>query len=237
MDRTRSLRTAASILLAGIVVLVLILVGPQSTEAVTVTVTPSVDSLASGSSITFDVTVVIQSNERIPISAQRLRVFSDSAGTTELTASPYSSPRTMTFVSATPILGYGYGYLYGYDETEGTGHSFGYGYGYGYGYGGSITLTYRATVDTTGWAVGEYFVKGEIDSGSHIYLSTVSSFIVAPDWDVNYDGCINIQDVTVVGQNWGATGAAHWIRSDVNRDGVINVQDVTLLGQHWQEGC
>jgi hypothetical protein len=39
--------------------------------------------------------------------------------------------------------------------------------------------------------------------------------------------------MTVVGQHWGETGAAHWIRADVNRDGAVNVLDMILIGQHW----
>ena len=54
-----------------------------------------------------------------------------------------------------------------------------------------------------------------------------------PDWDVNYDGHVNVLDMIRVGQHWGETGAAHWIREDVNRDGSVNVLDMILIGQHW----
>ena len=56
---------------------------------------------------------------------------------------------------------------------------------------------------------------------------------VCPDWDVNLDLSVNVLDMTLVGQHWGETGAAHWIREDVNRDGAINVLDMILIGQHW----
>jgi hypothetical protein len=62
---------------------------------------------------------------------------------------------------------------------------------------------------------------------------TDGSVTVAPDWDVNLDLSVNVLDMTVVGQHWGETGAAHWIRADVNRDGAINVLDMILIGQHW----
>jgi hypothetical protein len=62
---------------------------------------------------------------------------------------------------------------------------------------------------------------------------TDGSVTVAPDWDVNLDLSVNVLDMTLVGQHWGESGAAHWIRSDVNRDGTINVLDMILIGQHW----
>ncbi|MEM2878557.1 MAG: CIA30 family protein [Candidatus Hadarchaeales archaeon] len=54
-----------------------------------------------------------------------------------------------------------------------------------------------------------------------------------PDWDVNMDGHVNVLDMIVVIQNWGKTGAPHWIRSDVNRDGKVNVLDMILIGKNW----
>jgi C1A family cysteine protease len=59
------------------------------------------------------------------------------------------------------------------------------------------------------------------------------SVTVCPDWDVNLDESVNVLDMTLVGQHWGESGAAHWVRGDVNRDGAINVLDMILIGQHW----
>jgi hypothetical protein len=59
------------------------------------------------------------------------------------------------------------------------------------------------------------------------------SVTICPDWDVNLDESVNVLDMTLVGQHWGETGAAHWIRGDVNRDGEVNVLDMILIGQHW----
>ncbi len=234
---SRPITVVVSILLTSVIVLLMILIGPKPVEAVTVSVVPSTSSVVQGDSITFDVTIAIQSNEHIPIDNVKLRIFSDAGLTTELTASPYNSPRTMSFLSATPASGYGYGYGYGYDPLMGQGYDFGYVYGYGYGYAGSITLTYRVTVDTTGWATGSYYARGDVDSGTHVFSSTGSSFTVNHNWDINTDGCINVLDVILVGQHWGETGTAYWIPEDVNGDGVINVLDVILIGQHWGEGC
>lgn len=230
---------AVSIVLTAAIVLVLLLIGPKSAEAVDVSLTPTPTSTAPGGNITFDVTVVIEDNERIPIQGTYLRIFSDEALTTELTASPYDSARTMTLVSATPSTGYyEYGYLYGNDTNEGQDYYFGYGYGYGYSYdGGTVTLVYRCTVDTTGWDAGVYYARGDVDCGTHTFSSSISSFIVAYDWDVYVDGCINVQDLILVGQHWEETGDPGWIREDVRKDGEINVLDLILVGQHWGEGC
>jgi len=62
---------------------------------------------------------------------------------------------------------------------------------------------------------------------------TDGSVTVCPDWDVNLDLSVNVQDMMLVGEHWGETGAAHWIREDSNRDGGINVLDMILIGQHW----
>jgi hypothetical protein len=69
----------------------------------------------------------------------------------------------------------------------------------------------------------------------HAVAITVSdgSVTVFADWDVNLDLRVNALDMTLVGQHWGETGAAHWIREDVNRDGKISVLDMILIGQHW----
>ena len=52
-------------------------------------------------------------------------------------------------------------------------------------------------------------------------------------WDVNGDGAVNIFDMVLIGQHWGETGLAGWIREDVNKDGTINILDMIIVGQHW----
>jgi len=52
-------------------------------------------------------------------------------------------------------------------------------------------------------------------------------------YDISNDGAVNVLDIIVVAQQWGATGSNGWISEDINVDGVVNVLDVVLIGQHW----
>jgi hypothetical protein len=52
-------------------------------------------------------------------------------------------------------------------------------------------------------------------------------------WDVNQDGSVNVLDLVSLGQHWGETGAAGWIREDVNKDGTVNTLDAVIVAQHW----
>lgn len=188
MQKTKSIvpsQPIVSIFLAAAIVLTLVLfmlLSPRSAGAVTVSITPSSTNIYPGDSITFDLTIAIQPNERIPIQSVHIRIYSDSGGITELTAAPYNSPRSMVFVSATPDTGYGYGYGYGYDPNTSAGYNFGYGYGYsGYGYAGGVTLLYRCTITTSSdWATSTYYAKGHVDCGNHTFSSGASSFTIAP---------------------------------------------------------
>ena len=62
---------------------------------------------------------------------------------------------------------------------------------------------------------------------------------LVPDEDINNDGVINIYDLVVMGNNWGATetvanetGTGH-NRADINRDGTVNIYDLVDLGNWW----
>lgn len=176
MDKSKSSNTMMRALIITVVILIIVLLiylGPRSAEAVSVTVTPSSSIVVQGSTITFDVSILIETNERIPVNNTYLRIFSDSGGTVQLTSSPYNSPRNMSLVQVAQNT-YGYGSLYGYDYQVGQGHNF----GYGYGYGGATTLVYRCTMVTTGWPIGAYYVRGDVNSGSHTFSSSIRAFSV-----------------------------------------------------------
>jgi len=82
----------------------------------------------------------------------------------------------MSLVSANPSSGYyTSGVGYGYDSKLGYGYSF----PTGYGYSGPLTLTYQCTLTTsTSWSAGTYYVRADIDCGTHTYSSVITSFSV-----------------------------------------------------------
>ncbi|HWB21143.1 MAG TPA: PQQ-dependent sugar dehydrogenase [Phycisphaerales bacterium] len=49
--------------------------------------------------------------------------------------------------------------------------------------------------------------------------------------DVNHSGAVNIDDLTAIILNWGATGPN--IPADVTNDGVVNIDDLTSVILHW----
>ena len=55
-----------------------------------------------------------------------------------------------------------------------------------------------------------------------------------PAWDVNQDGQINIQDLTLVSGHLGGD-AANNPQADVNGDGTINILDLIAVAQHFGE--
>jgi hypothetical protein len=79
-------------------------------------------------------------------------------------------------------------------------------------------------------------------SGIHIAITSIAGgggFSLAASttlpWDLNGDHTINILDITLLGPNYGKTGAPGTLVGDINSDGVVNVLDVTILGAHFGE--
>jgi C1A family cysteine protease len=113
---------------------------------------------------------------------------------------------------------------------------------------GAIT-TPGASVSASGTFATISFTAGTSEGTSALDLSDVivgnlqgqpvdievtdGGVTVCPDWDVNLDESVNVLDMILLGQHWGETGAAHWIREDAMRDGEINVLDMIPIGQHW----
>ena len=111
LSKLSALKAGVPLFLSGILVVLLIFFGPNIAQAVTVSITATSSVVERGEDLTFTSTVTIQPNERIPIAGAKLRIFSEAAASTELTASPYLSPRTMSLISITPSgTGFGYGY-------------------------------------------------------------------------------------------------------------------------------
>jgi hypothetical protein len=73
-------------------------------------------------------------------------------------------------------------------------------------------------------------VVGDV-SGTAVPLasSIINQIQVALDWDYNFDGQVDANDVAVAGALFGAIGQ---YREDANADGKINVLDIILVAQH-----
>ncbi|MCC6683027.1 MAG: hypothetical protein IT445_19170 [Phycisphaeraceae bacterium] len=70
-----------------------------------------------------------------------------------------------------------------------------------------------------------------------VYLddSVVLNVLASLGGDANGDGRINLADLTILGDNWQATGAV-WSMGDFSGDGVVNLADLQILGDHWGYG-
>ena len=95
------------------------------------------------------------------------------------------------------------------------------------------TISFNATAAGTSALTLSNVIVGNAQGQPVPTTVTGGSVTVYPDWDVNFDGSVNVLDMIMVGQHFGESGAPHWIRADVNRDGAINVLDMILIGQHW----
>jgi hypothetical protein len=96
----------------------------------------------------------------------------------------------------------------------------------------TVSFTAGTTVGTSALDLTSVIV-GNLQGQPVATTVADGSVTVCPDWDANLDLSVNVLDMTLVGQHWGESGAAHWVREDVNRDGAINVLDMILIGQHW----
>jgi len=95
------------------------------------------------------------------------------------------------------------------------------------------TVSFNATAAGTSALTLSGVIVGDTTGTAVTITTTGGSVMVCPDWDVNMDGSVNVLDMILVGNHWGETGTAHWIREDVNLDGAISVLDMILIGQHW----
>ncbi|MCZ7393972.1 MAG: cohesin domain-containing protein [Candidatus Methanoperedens sp.] len=63
----------------------------------------------------------------------------------------------------------------------------------------------------------------------------VVSITVYPRYDVNEDGIVNIEDLTIIEQHFNEIVVAPYPRYDVNMDGVVDIADLTIAAQHFGE--
>ncbi len=64
------------------------------------------------------------------------------------------------------------------------------------------------------------------------YSDTQVTVTAALPGDANLDGMVNMADLQVLGDYWGADNA-QWAGGDYNGDGRVNLADLQLLGDNW----
>lgn len=79
-----------------------------------------------------------------------------------------------------------------------------------------------------------YFVWAN-DTSGNTDISSVCSYSLPPNWDVNEDGIISVIDFTSISNHFDETGSLGWIREDVDNDGEINVLDIVISSNHYFE--
>ena len=91
---------------------------------------------------------------------------------------------------------------------------------------GKNLAAYRADVQT-----GRILVSRELTGSVH---TVIADEPIAPAWDVNRDGQINILDLVLVAQHLGGAAPAN-SQVDVNGDGTVNILDLVVVAQHLGE--
>ena len=71
------------------------------------------------------------------------------------------------------------------------------------------------------------------DSSNNSVSSGDYYFSMAPNWDINLDGVINIVDLVLVSNHYEEADSSGWIREDVDNSGEILVIDLVLVSNHY----
>ncbi len=76
-------------------------------------------------------------------------------------------------------------------------------------------------------------VSGEIDIADNVYADGMVTVTISGD--VNGDGCVDIHDLTLVGEAFGTVeGNSHYNPdADLNDDEVIDIYDLAECGKNY----
>ena len=77
------------------------------------------------------------------------------------------------------------------------------------------------------------YSKALLENGVELLSPSEPEF---PAWDVTQDGTVDIQDLVVIGRNFGLTIEGNPVPNpDVTGDGVVDIQDLVTIGLHFGE--
>lgn len=100
------------------------------------------------------------------------------------------------------------------------------------------SLSFQAMLDRTAsgvfsttyvFSLSDENLPGEI---LDIPLTLHLSAAVAMPGDANLDGMVNMNDATILADNWGGSGI-DWCGGDFNSDGHVNAADASILAANW----
>jgi parallel beta-helix repeat protein len=99
----------------------------------------------------------------------------------------------------------------------------------GYPSGGNYWSNYTG-VDANGDGIGD--TPHIIDSNNQDNHPLIKPYIAG---DINYDGFVEISDLTALGETYGAMpNSPNWnVRADINDDHIINAMDLAMLGRNY----
>ena len=74
------------------------------------------------------------------------------------------------------------------------------------------------------------------DSSGNGNKSTVFTYSLPPNWDINLDGNVTVFDLTLISNHYQESGSPGWIREDVDNNGEIEVLDIVLCSNYYNVG-
>jgi phosphate transport system substrate-binding protein len=78
------------------------------------------------------------------------------------------------------------------------------------------------------------YLEFAISSAGQYEMQLAGGIKKYPDFDINRDGKIDLEDIIAAGSQWNETGDPGWIQADVNYDGMINILDMAMIGLWWE---
>jgi len=99
---------------------------------------------------------------------------------------------------------------------------------------GANSYYYNSSAVFSTYGNYSYFIWAN-DTTNNQNTSSIYTFSMPPNWDINNDGDCNVYDLVLVSNYYNETGTSGWIREDVDNNGRIQVIDLVLISGHYDE--